>query len=110
MNNTKIMYLRDASRRPFGCLAMKVDKKTNVVAYQFSVVHPKDTFDKQLAKTIATGRLDTGPLEVIFTGESTHDIVKAVMNDMLETHMEPPVPQKAKKFAKQWVDRNKSDF
>lgn len=106
MSTTKIMYLRDSARRPFGCLAMKVDKVKKLVDYQFSVVHPKDSFDKGIARAIATGRLDKEPLYVSFEGESTHDIVKAVMADMLSPDL-VYMPQKVKKFARQWLSKAK---
>lgn len=106
MSTTKIMYLRDSARRPFGCLAMKVDKANKLVNYQFSVVHPKDSFDKGIARAIASGRLDKEPLNVNFDGESTHDIVKAVMEDMLSPYI-TFTPQKAKKFARQWLSKVK---
>ena len=98
--STKIMYLRDVNRKPFGCVAMAADHETKQVKYQFSVLHPNDTFEKELAKKIATGRLLKKPHNVSFAGETSHDIIKAVMQDLSS---EACTSARARESATNWL-------
>lgn len=47
----KIVYVRDCNRNPYGCVA-ELDGM-----YGYSVCHPGETFKKDRAREIATGRL-----------------------------------------------------
>lgn len=50
-----IEYIRNAKRQPIGCI-VAIDKDSIGI----SLVHPKDEFNKKLAKKIAIGRAELG--------------------------------------------------
>lgn len=82
------MYLRDENRNPVGCIAMmklcNSDKRPTVM-YNFSASHPKDKFNRALARKIAASRLEMMPLYVECDASSAHTITKAVMTHLIET-------------------------
>jgi hypothetical protein len=101
MRTVQFMYLRDARRNPIGCVAMRRDG--NNVLYQLSTSHPKDRFDKQLARKIAVGRLEDDPVVLNFEEiTSRHIIFSHVMQDVLDNS----TAHRAVNSAKNWLDRN----
>jgi hypothetical protein len=102
MGTVRFMYLRDERRKPVACVAMRRDG--NNVLYQLSTAHPKDQFDKKLARTIAVGRLEDDPVVLNFEEELTsgHLISSHVMQDVLDNS----TARRAIDGAKNWLDRN----
>lgn len=55
MNDLIIQYVRDWKNNPVGCVAhIGFESGHHVLGY--SLCHPRDSFDKELAKKIAIGR------------------------------------------------------
>lgn len=81
---TRIMFLRNESYFPVGCLAIVVDHN-NLVSYNYSVLNPLDKFNRKLAREIATGRLASNPFHVQLEPNrkhSMHEVSYAVMSDL----------------------------
>ena len=62
--NRRVMYLRDSSYTPVGCVAISVSKNRKQVRYQYSVLNPSDDFERSLARHIALGRLVEKPVRL----------------------------------------------
>jgi len=112
MKEYRIMYLRQSypvvhgiaqPGQPIGCLAIRVNGKR--VEYGLSVLNPLDTFNKAVARELATARLKEKPVTLTVVGLSgpeltMHDITEAVM---IHLASEKQVPSRAKKAAKAWL-------
>lgn len=98
----RIMYLRDESYRPIGCVAISLNKDRTQVRYQISVANPHDEFEKSLARQIALGRLIEMPVRLNgFSGQQNNQqITFAVMNHILKSKA---TPTRAKKAARNWL-------
>lgn len=108
----KIMYLRAFSGQPVGCIAMSYDKTNRVVKYQVSYLNPRDKFEKKVARDIALGRMDTKPVEVELDSYykrsapiTSHDITKAVMNDI---SLKKSASSRASKAVNRWLVKHNS--
>ncbi len=83
------LYMRDYStsnKRMIGCLAVDVNKDANEIRYAFSVCSPLDTFQKDLAKRIALGKLKNEKSSVLIKGDvpkTAHEITKLIMQDIV---------------------------
>jgi hypothetical protein len=92
MKNCRIMYLRDKSGYPVGCVAMGLTRSMKKIKYQLSVLNPQDQFDRSLARHIALGRLLESPLEADYIGPlgipSMKEVTFSVMKDMQEQHID----------------------
>jgi len=98
----RIMFLRDASFRPVGCLAITIDSRNHRLNYQFSVLNPVDKFDRKMARHLALGRLVEAPISVPLprNGEvSMHLISECVMVHLAESN----APNRAVRAAKLWL-------
>lgn len=115
----RYMYLRDESRSPVGCLAIKLHRKKGYLEYQVSVVNPIDRvhpltgrslpFNKTMARRLALGRLVEEGLRVtIFPDATMNEISMTVMLDLASlsnpTH-QGDIPTRAIKAAKTWLKR-----
>lgn len=85
---TRFHYLREQYKspksEPVGCFLTLVDPDKSKVSYVVSVVHPKDKFNKQIARKIVNERHNLGYAEVLVGDFSkSHSIVRAVMNDII---------------------------
>ena len=61
--NTKYLYVRDENNFPVGCFAYTVEEHSDVhnrLSYAFSIYYMKDKFNKEIARTVAEGRLNGG--------------------------------------------------
>jgi hypothetical protein len=104
MENTRIMFLRNESYRPVGCIAITVNRHSKTASYQFSVLNPADNFDRKIARQLAIGRLVEQPIDVyISNNASMHDISESVMVDLAFSER---APTRAIKAAKLWLQYN----
>lgn len=104
MNNVRHMFLRDASYNPVGCLAIQLDRRNHRLNYQFSVLNPRDAFNRKLARQLALGRLVEEPFRVNLPRNrevSMHDVTHAVMFHLLNNGKAPTRAVKAAKF---WLE------
>lgn len=110
MSKVRVMYLRDASWSPVGCVAITLDRHNKRVNYQVSVVNPVDTldpktgrrlpFDSRRARLIALERLVETPISTsIKGGASMHDVSEKVMKHLAKS----TAPNRAVKAAKLWL-------
>jgi hypothetical protein len=100
----RIMYLRNLSGNPVGCLAIRLNPRTQFVEYQLSVLNPLDRFDRKVARQLALGRLAESPLTLRVPRNPTmYDISVAVMRDMVNSGT---APSRAVKAAKLWLSYN----
>lgn len=100
----RIMYLRTRSGNPVGCLAIRLNPRTQFVEYQLSVLNPLDRFDRKVARQLALGRLAETPITLRVPRNPTmYDISVAVMRDLSHTKT---APSRAIKAAKLWLDYN----
>lgn len=103
--STRIAYLRSADGCPIGCLAIDVSSEgeTSKVSYQLSVLNPVDSFDRSLARSIATGRLTKSPRVIaISKGANMHVITHAIMTDLV-VRSKLDIPNRARHAAKLWL-------
>jgi len=61
--DTRVFYIRDASKFPVACVATTVIDETPgssdlEIAYAVAIFNPKDSFDKVRGRQIAVGRLE----------------------------------------------------
>jgi len=119
MNNVRVTYLRDKNNRAFGCLAVKLDCKSNKIYYSISVCHSKsDTYDKLHGYHKAVGRLNNTPMVidyVKFDSLGAHGITRHVMYDILQRReivsqdlfgdftVQEGLPTRVRKYAKGWL-------
>jgi len=104
------MFLRDRYGSAVGCLAIKLHRHTeydqSMVSYQMSVLNPLDKFNRELARTIAKGRLLEAPHVVMVPVEpSMYEVSQAVMKDI--TH-DSTVPTRARQAARRWLRTNEA--
>ena len=99
----RIMYLRDATYHPVGCIAMVIDRTKERAEYQVSVLNPQDQFDRKTARLLCLERLVDHPITVRITGNgSFHTIAQAVMEDLIKSKC----PSRAVRAAKLWMRLN----
>lgn len=104
MTNMRIMYLRDSSDRPVGCLAIRLIRSRGVAEYNLSVQNPVDNFERAMGRQLAIGRMVESPLSVrISKSADMHQVSHAVMNDIVATK---GAPTRAVKAAQQWLKNN----
>lgn len=112
--NYRVMYLRDSYSEnmvtmkvnpgaPIGCVVIKVNHVKNEAEYQLSVLNPQDRFEREMARSLALGRLVDTPMYVSLPqGHNMHDITEAVMRDIAFGGW----PSRAVKAAKLWLKTN----
>lgn len=112
--NYRVMYLRDSYSEnmftmkmnpgaPIGCVVIKVNRADGELEYQLSVLNPQDRFDREVARSLALGRLTELPMYIpINRNANMHDITEAVMRDIAEGGF----PSRAVKSAKLWLRTN----
>jgi hypothetical protein len=107
----RMSYQTKAKTEPVGCLITSVGENKNEVAYALSAAHPKDKFDKMMARKIASGRLNDGKPVVLSGDFSTgHSIMRAVMGDISSRKEEDRAgsvfkfPKKIRDAAKKWLE------
>lgn len=103
--NHRIMYLRDRSGNPVGCIAIKllpqVEYDRQLVLYQTSVLNPLDHFDRALARQLALGRMVEKPLTIrVISDPSMHDVTAEIMRDIAADSSQPT---RARLAAKRWL-------
>lgn len=121
MENIRFAYLRDEKNNAFACIAVRLNKKNNTIEYGLSSVNSKhDKFDRETARNIANGRLNSEhDVRVIrfvrFEGVSAHELTRHVMYDIacnasVESYDEfgnlsviKGAPQRARNAAKVWL-------
>ena len=104
----RTMFLRDKSGNPVGCLAIVAYPESNVIEYQFSVANlDQDTFDREVARGLALGRLVDIPITVRLPSRKFHsfDISQAVIKNLTRRE---GVPSRAIKAAKLWLKQNEN--
>jgi hypothetical protein len=100
-NGVRIMFLRDHNAQPQGCIAITINDKEQFAYYRLSVLNPVDRFNRELARSLATGRLYSGGIPVrIPKNANMHDISRAVMTDITKN---PQTPTRAVRLAKYWL-------
>lgn len=112
----RFMYLRDKTRRPVGCLAIK-KVADGVIHYQVSVCNSKDHFDRKEARYVAVLRLLENPLVVNSDFVNTGiGIARVVMSDVASKSTNvvsktasvatksTVLPRQAVKAARLWVN------
>lgn len=55
-NSPKIVYIRNNKNFPVGCIAYSFDKHNWRLTFGYSIYNPKDKFNRQLARHVATQR------------------------------------------------------
>jgi hypothetical protein len=97
----KIMYLRDNGGRPVGCIIIGKNMSTQTFEYQFSVLNPVETFNRNRGRAVASGRLLKKPIPInVPSPASMHDITFAVMTSIAATK---GAPTRAVNAAKSWL-------
>jgi len=99
----RFMFLRTDSGFPVACVAMKYSK-AGMVTYGVSTQHPKDRFNRKLARDLALGRLVSSPWIAVVLGQnpSAHDISRAVVSDLLKKAV---LPSRTYSAAKKWLKK-----
>lgn len=106
MTNLRIMYLRDSSGRPLGCLAIRLIRSRGVAEYQYSVQNPVDDYERVLGRQLAIGRMVESPFTAkISKNASMHEVSHAVMSDLIACK---GTPTRAVKAAQNWLQTARS--
>lgn len=61
MCEPKYVFIRDENNFPAGCVAYSYDRDEGKIRFGFSIHHPKDKFDRSLARHIAKQRMMKRP-------------------------------------------------
>lgn len=102
-NGVRIMFLRDQQSQPQGCIALTLSQDGEFAYYRLSVLNPVDRFHRELARSIAIGRLVEGGIPVRLPKKANmHVISRAVMEDIVKA---PSSPTRAVKSAKYWLQK-----
>lgn len=102
----RVQYLKDENGHYVGCVAIREHsaldgEKSVLVEYRVSTLNPADTFDKDVARQLALGRMVEAPYTVrVRLNPNLHDISHAIMRDILQ---DPTMPTRAKRAAKHWL-------
>jgi hypothetical protein len=113
LSNYRVMYLRDQSGQPQGCVAIKLHRNATkpYAEYQFSVVNPadrstQDPFNRALARQLALGRVLENPFTVRLPHAEVdmHEVSMAVMTDLA---LYEDAPVRARKAAALWISNAK---
>lgn len=102
----RVMFLRDKSNSPVGCVAILINPSTRLVEYQFSVVNmAQDTFNRETARQLALGRLIESPITIPLRERNLNmfNISQAVMKNLSRRKN---APSRAVKAAKTWLKDN----
>ncbi len=101
-NDYRVMYLRNIKGQPVGCLVIDVNRNSNTINYQLSVLNPADRFDRRVARQLALGRLMEDPIAIPMSRKDAnmHVISAAVMKNLI---IRKSTPSRAVKSAKMWV-------
>ena len=100
--NYRIMFIRDNSNHPVGCLAMKIGSHS--LQYQVSTLNPVDRFNRPVARQLALGRLMEKPIEIAIGETNIHDTVRLVMQHISNNNT---VPNRTRKAAVVWIKSGK---
>ena len=101
--STRFIYLRNEKKTPIACLAVSYNRDSKSVSYGISTQNPKDTFDRTIAKTIATGRLINKPITIDLSSETkitAHIITRRIIENITATN---DVPVRTFQAATQWL-------
>lgn len=107
--NHRVQYLKDQNGHYVGCIAIKEHpthrgSKTMVVEYRVSTLNPSDTFDKDVARQLAIGRLVEAPYTVrVRAHANLYEIGSTIMKDIAE---DSTTPSRTRKAAKNWLRSN----
>jgi hypothetical protein len=107
-DNTNIRTRKDGTPtrgNPKVCIVSEFNAETKEVKYGVSALHPKDHFDKKLARKIAADRLTTRPIVVETEAARGHEINKAVIEDIADQYS--PTNTQIKKLANLWLSKSK---
>jgi len=100
MTKHQIFYLRDRNGQPVGCLAY-VHFNDGQVDYQLSFLNPRDKFNREVARTIAIGRLIETPLTInVRKSHSRHDSIRSILNVVRK---DSSIPSRARRAASLWL-------
>ena len=111
---TRIYYLRDTTNirtrkdgtptrgNPRVCIVSEFNSDTKEVKYGIASLHPKDHFDKKLARKIAEGRMTSKPVVLEANVTRGHEINKAVIKNIAETCK---WESNLKQLANLWLDK-----
>jgi hypothetical protein len=76
-----------------------------LVEYRLSVLNPEDTFDKDVARQLALGRMVEAPYTVRTAAHpNLHEVSSAIMKDIIR---DIGAPTRAKRAAKLWLRRGR---
>lgn len=102
MNDYRIQFLRNSSSHPIGCLAISVNRLHGELSYQYSVLNPRDEFDRKIARQLALGRLVEKPIKLALPRDANmHEISTVVMSDLERSST---APNRAVKSARLWLE------
>lgn len=96
--NYRIMFIRGSNNHPVGCLALKFNNGS--VDYQVSTLNPVDRFNRPVARQLALGRLLEAPITITTNNSNIHDVVRSVMNHVINNKT---VPNRTRKAAANWM-------
>lgn len=98
---TGFIYIRQPStRQPVGCVAYQAEGDTVKFAYSVCAKEDEKKFSKDLARTIASKRLEKTETEVKVTG-TRHVIVRSILGELKKSNI-----SKVKRFSEFWLKQH----
>ncbi len=97
----RFMYL-SLNQRRVSCIVMQVDRVRNTVRYALSCLHDSDSFDREVAQSLALSRLNGNDSREVALphNASGHQISVAVMKNISRNSS---APTKARRAADRWL-------
>lgn len=92
----KWFYLRDKNNNKVGCVAS--EKKLDAIYFAVSAHNPKDQYNPEAAREVATGRLKAGKIAGTVTQET--GIKEQIM---AQIKVDKKLPSRARNAARLWI-------
>ena len=105
----RIQYLKDENGHYVGCIAIQEhpenhDDSRYLVEYRVSSLHPTDSFDKDVGRQLAIGRMVEAPYCVyVSKNPSMHEVSIVIMRDIAR---DSTLPSRVRRAARIWLRRS----
>lgn len=87
--DTLFTFIRNHNKKPVGCIAYQIDLVNGKLEYEMSAHNPIDHYNRNLAKSIAEGRLNKHPRTFAFNPTnltSSPQVLRALAKELVKSY------------------------
>lgn len=107
--NPRYFYIRNKNKFPVACVAMTLDRESNLIHYGLSTHAPGDNFNRKFARELAKVRMEKHNKTVAITQQEETKSFRGVLRSLLLHLMdEKELPTRTRKAIKLWFNSPKS--